>query len=67
MDVTPPEQRRRIGRPPTPPEERLTGRVYGRVTPGDRLRVEALLAQRGITETEFVRSLVLRELDALGV
>ena len=62
---TPPRQTR--GRRPTPADQRLTGRVYGRVTPGDRERFERALAARGVTEAEFVRCLVLRELTALGV
>lgn len=53
MDTDPPGPRR--GRRPLDPQERRTELTKARLSPIERERLDAYLAERGITESEYLR------------
>jgi predicted DNA-binding protein len=53
-----PTTRPRRGRPPLDPRKRLSDKVEARISPAERERLNAILARRGITESEYMRELL---------
>jgi antitoxin component of RelBE/YafQ-DinJ toxin-antitoxin module len=62
MDATPTQRRK--GRPALPERERRTAMVRARLSPAERERLDAVLAERQLTESDLVRELLAPVLTA---